>query len=55
MARWQKVFDFCYFPPFQASHKKSQLSFYSIPEFNAWTESQANYKSWKIKYYKGLL
>uniref|UniRef100_A0A3Q3VN89 DNA topoisomerase 2 n=1 Tax=Mola mola TaxID=94237 RepID=A0A3Q3VN89_MOLML len=41
-------------PIIKASHKKTQLSFYSIPEFNAWTESQANYKSWKIKYYKGL-
>uniref|UniRef100_A0A672ZM37 DNA topoisomerase 2 n=1 Tax=Sphaeramia orbicularis TaxID=375764 RepID=A0A672ZM37_9TELE len=33
---------------------KTQLSFYSIPEFNAWKESQPNHKSWKIKYYKGL-
>uniref|UniRef100_A0A674PJ02 DNA topoisomerase 2 n=1 Tax=Takifugu rubripes TaxID=31033 RepID=A0A674PJ02_TAKRU len=41
-------------PIIKASHKKSQLSFYSIPEFNAWKESQANHKSWKIKYYKGL-
>ncbi|XP_061666786.1 DNA topoisomerase 2-alpha [Syngnathoides biaculeatus] len=41
-------------PIIKASFKKSQLSFYSIPEFNAWKESQANYKSWKVKYYKGL-
>lgn len=41
-------------PSFQVSHKKTQLSFYSIPEFNAWKESQPNHKSWKIKYYKGL-
>lgn len=31
------------------------MSFYSIPEFEEWKDNQANYKSWKIKYYKGLL
>ncbi|XP_077359532.1 DNA topoisomerase 2-alpha isoform X2 [Festucalex cinctus] len=41
-------------PIIKASYKKSQLSFYSIPEFNEWKESQANFKSWKVKYYKGL-
>ncbi|XP_037134365.1 DNA topoisomerase 2-alpha isoform X2 [Syngnathus acus] len=41
-------------PIIKATHKKTQLSFYSIPEFNEWKESQSNYKSWKIKYYKGL-
>ncbi|XP_008288013.1 DNA topoisomerase 2-alpha isoform X2 [Stegastes partitus] len=41
-------------PIIKASFKKTQLSFYSIPEFTAWKESQQNYKSWKIKYYKGL-
>ncbi|KAK7919775.1 hypothetical protein WMY93_011059 [Mugilogobius chulae] len=38
----------------RVSCKKTQLSFYSIPEFNEWKESQTNIKSWKIKYYKGL-
>ncbi|XP_035528149.1 DNA topoisomerase 2-alpha isoform X2 [Morone saxatilis] len=41
-------------PIIKVSHKKTQLSFYSIPEFNAWKDSQPNHKSWKIKYYKGL-
>ncbi|XP_041672335.1 DNA topoisomerase 2-alpha [Cheilinus undulatus] len=41
-------------PIIKATHKKNQLSFYSIPEFNEWKESQSNIKSWKIKYYKGL-
>uniref|UniRef100_A0A8C5GUM1 DNA topoisomerase 2 n=1 Tax=Gouania willdenowi TaxID=441366 RepID=A0A8C5GUM1_GOUWI len=41
-------------PIIKASFKKSQLSFYSLPEFNEWKESQTNPKSWKIKYYKGL-
>ncbi|XP_023805347.1 DNA topoisomerase 2-alpha [Oryzias latipes] len=41
-------------PIIKASNKKNQLSFYSIPEFNAWKETQSNHKSWKIKYYKGL-
>uniref|UniRef100_A0A4W6DEL5 DNA topoisomerase 2 n=1 Tax=Lates calcarifer TaxID=8187 RepID=A0A4W6DEL5_LATCA len=41
-------------PIIKASYKKTQLSFYSIPEFDAWKESQPNHKSWKVKYYKGL-
>ncbi|XP_072312165.1 DNA topoisomerase 2-alpha [Eucyclogobius newberryi] len=41
-------------PIIKASCKKTQLSFYSIPEFTKWKDSQANIKSWKIKYYKGL-
>ncbi|XP_028423903.1 DNA topoisomerase 2-alpha isoform X2 [Perca flavescens] len=41
-------------PIIKASHKKTALSFYSIPEFNEWKDSQSNIKSWKIKYYKGL-
>uniref|UniRef100_A0A3B4Z181 DNA topoisomerase 2 n=1 Tax=Seriola lalandi dorsalis TaxID=1841481 RepID=A0A3B4Z181_SERLL len=41
-------------PIIKASHKKTQMSFYSIPEFSAWKESQSNHKSWKVKYYKGL-
>ncbi|KAM3592397.1 uncharacterized protein V6R79_018008 [Siganus canaliculatus] len=41
-------------PIIKVSNKKSHLSFYSIPEFNAWKDTQPNHKSWKIKYYKGL-
>ncbi|XP_037546717.1 DNA topoisomerase 2-alpha [Nematolebias whitei] len=41
-------------PIIKASFKKTQMSFYSIPEFEAWKDNQANHKSWKIKYYKGL-
>ncbi|CAL1599176.1 unnamed protein product [Knipowitschia caucasica] len=41
-------------PIIKASFKKTQMCFYSIPEFDKWKESQANSKSWKIKYYKGL-
>ncbi|XP_017274093.1 DNA topoisomerase 2-alpha isoform X2 [Kryptolebias marmoratus] len=41
-------------PIIKVSFKKTQMSFYSIPEFEAWKISQANHKSWKIKYYKGL-
>ncbi|XP_068439815.1 DNA topoisomerase 2-alpha [Clinocottus analis] len=41
-------------PIIKATHKKSQLSFYSIPEYLAWKESQSNHKSWRTKYYKGL-
>ncbi|KAM9831950.1 DNA topoisomerase 2-alpha [Neosynchiropus ocellatus] len=41
-------------PIIKVSHKKTQLSFYSIPEFNSWKDSTPNYRSWKVKYYKGL-
>ncbi|CAJ1080808.1 DNA topoisomerase 2-alpha isoform X1 [Xyrichtys novacula] len=41
-------------PIIKVTNKKTQMSFYSIPEFDAWKESQPNIRSWKIKYYKGL-
>lgn len=40
-------------PILKASKGKSTVSFYSIPEFNAWKETQG-IQGWKIKYYKGL-
>uniref|UniRef100_A0A8C2E5A2 DNA topoisomerase 2 n=1 Tax=Cyprinus carpio TaxID=7962 RepID=A0A8C2E5A2_CYPCA len=30
------------------------ISFYSIPEFEEWKKHTENYKTWHIKYYKGL-
>ncbi|XP_046888595.1 DNA topoisomerase 2-alpha isoform X2 [Hypomesus transpacificus] len=41
-------------PIIKATHKKEELSFYSIPEFEEWKDAQSNIKSWKVKYYKGL-
>ncbi|KAL3051260.1 hypothetical protein OYC64_001514 [Pagothenia borchgrevinki] len=41
-------------PIIKVSHKKEQISFYSIPEYNAWKDTQTNLKSWRTKYYKGL-
>ncbi|XP_053728166.1 DNA topoisomerase 2-alpha isoform X2 [Synchiropus splendidus] len=41
-------------PIIKVSHKKTQLSFYSIPEFNSWKDKTPNFRSWKVKYYKGL-
>ena len=38
-------------PILKASKGKSTVSFYSIPEFNAWKSTNVG---WKIKYYKGL-
>jgi DNA topoisomerase-2 len=40
-------------PILKASRGKSTISFYSIPEFNAWKENNS-LNGWKIKYYKGL-
>ncbi|KAG7457516.1 hypothetical protein MATL_G00227990 [Megalops atlanticus] len=41
-------------PIVKASKNKQELSFYSIPEFDEWKKQTENYKSWHIKYYKGL-
>ncbi|KPP67462.1 DNA topoisomerase 2-alpha-like, partial [Scleropages formosus] len=41
-------------PIIKVSNKKDELSFYSIPEFNDWKDRTSNYKSWRVKYYKGL-
>lgn len=44
-------------PILKASKGKSTVSFYSIPEFNAWKDSNSltnGMGGWKIKYYKGL-
>ena len=43
-------------PILKAMKGKSVMSFYSMPEFNAWKEAQpaGDLKGWKIKYYKGL-
>ena len=42
-------------PILKAMKGKTVLSFYSIPEFMAWKDTQPNgVQGWKIKYYKGL-
>lgn len=39
----------------QVTKSKQELAFYSIPEFDEWKKQTENYKTWHIKYYKGLL
>ncbi|KAK6037902.1 hypothetical protein COOONC_24593 [Cooperia oncophora] len=41
-------------PIVKASKGKEELSFFSIPEYNEWRNNTENWKSYKIKYYKGL-
>lgn len=41
-------------PIVKASRNKQEVAFYSIPEFEEWKKQTDNYKSWHIKYYKGL-
>ncbi|XP_077169268.1 DNA topoisomerase 2-alpha isoform X2 [Paroedura picta] len=41
-------------PIVKVSKNKEEVAFYSIPEFEEWKTTVPNYKSWKIKYYKGL-
>ncbi|XP_055013310.1 DNA topoisomerase 2-beta isoform X1 [Boleophthalmus pectinirostris] len=41
-------------PIVKVTKNKQELSFYSIPEFNEWKKQTENFKTWHIKYYKGL-
>ncbi|KAM4691900.1 LOW QUALITY PROTEIN: DNA topoisomerase 2-alpha [Rhinophrynus dorsalis] len=41
-------------PIIKVTKNKQEMSFYSIPEFEEWKNSNDSHKSWKIKYYKGL-
>ncbi|RCN39976.1 DNA gyrase/topoisomerase IV, A subunit [Ancylostoma caninum] len=41
-------------PIVKATKGKDELSFFSIPEYNEWRNNTENWKTYKIKYYKGL-
>ncbi|XP_019712887.1 DNA topoisomerase 2-beta [Hippocampus comes] len=41
-------------PIVKVTKNKQELAFYSIPEFNEWKKQTENYKTWHVKYYKGL-
>ncbi|XP_057683180.1 DNA topoisomerase 2-beta isoform X2 [Corythoichthys intestinalis] len=41
-------------PIVKVTKNKQELAFYSIPEFDEWKKRTENYKSWHVKYYKGL-
>ncbi|KAJ0003730.1 hypothetical protein NQD34_008828 [Periophthalmus magnuspinnatus] len=41
-------------PIVKVTKNKQQLSFFSIPEFDEWKKQTENFKTWHIKYYKGL-
>ncbi|XP_061738599.1 DNA topoisomerase 2-beta isoform X2 [Nerophis ophidion] len=41
-------------PIVKATKSKQEVAFYSIPEFDEWKKNTENYKSWHVKYYKGL-
>ncbi|KJH51305.1 DNA gyrase/topoisomerase IV, A subunit [Dictyocaulus viviparus] len=41
-------------PIVKATKGKEERSFFSIPEYNEWRNSTENWKTYKIKYYKGL-
>ncbi|EDV26331.1 uncharacterized protein TRIADDRAFT_23201, partial [Trichoplax adhaerens] len=41
-------------PIVKVTKGKNEIAFYSIPEFEEWKQNTASYKSWKVKYYKGL-
>ncbi|KAF9935286.1 DNA topoisomerase 2 [Linnemannia zychae] len=41
-------------PIIKATRGKEKKSFYTLPEFEAWKESENGARGWKIKYFKGL-
>uniref|UniRef100_M4ARH2 DNA topoisomerase 2 n=1 Tax=Xiphophorus maculatus TaxID=8083 RepID=M4ARH2_XIPMA len=41
-------------PLVKATKNKQELAFYSLPEFEEWKKQTENFKTWHIKYYKGL-
>uniref|UniRef100_A0A8C3A1H5 DNA topoisomerase 2 n=1 Tax=Cyclopterus lumpus TaxID=8103 RepID=A0A8C3A1H5_CYCLU len=41
-------------PIVKVTKSKQEFSFYSIPEFDEWKKNTENFKTWHIKYYKGL-
>uniref|UniRef100_A0A3Q3NNP3 DNA topoisomerase 2 n=1 Tax=Labrus bergylta TaxID=56723 RepID=A0A3Q3NNP3_9LABR len=41
-------------PIVKVNKNKQEMAFYSIPEFDEWKKQTENYKTWHIKYYKGL-
>uniref|UniRef100_A0AC34QUD2 DNA topoisomerase 2 n=1 Tax=Panagrolaimus sp. JU765 TaxID=591449 RepID=A0AC34QUD2_9BILA len=41
-------------PILKATKGKEELSFFSIPEYVEWRENTENWKTYRIKYYKGL-
>ncbi|XP_015259935.1 PREDICTED: DNA topoisomerase 2-beta [Cyprinodon variegatus] len=41
-------------PIVKATKNKQELAFYSLPEFEEWKKHTENFKTWHIKYYKGL-
>ncbi|XP_046874585.1 DNA topoisomerase 2-beta isoform X2 [Hypomesus transpacificus] len=41
-------------PIVKVNKNKQEFAFYSIPEFDEWKKQTDNFKTWHIKYYKGL-
>eukprot|EP00051_Salpingoeca_urceolata_P016686 m.223370 g.223370 ORF g.223370 m.223370 type:complete len:1511 (+) comp18752_c0_seq2:97-4629(+) len=41
--------------PIVKAHKgNKELSFFTLPQYQAWVDATPNAKNWKVKYYKGL-
>lgn len=38
----------------QVTKGKTELSFYSLPEFEEWKRETENWHTYRVKYYKGL-
>uniref|UniRef100_A0A3Q3W8U2 DNA topoisomerase 2 n=1 Tax=Mola mola TaxID=94237 RepID=A0A3Q3W8U2_MOLML len=51
---WPSLLKHTFLEEFITPIVKQELAFYSIPEFDEWKKHTENYKSWHIKYYKGL-
>lgn len=58
-SRWPSLFKSNFItclvtPIVKCFKKKSQISFYTLNEYEDWKKTIENIKSWRIKYYKGL-
>ncbi|KAG9509935.1 DNA topoisomerase 2-beta, partial [Fragariocoptes setiger] len=58
-SKWPSLLKHSFFQQFitpliRASKNGKKINFYSEPEFNEWKEKTKNYRSYSIKYYKGL-
>ena len=41
-------------PIVKASKARTEISFFTLPEYDEWREAQPSLRGWNIKYYKGL-
>eukprot|EP00919_Chromeraceae_sp_WS-2016_P005751 GHVR01013499.1.p1 GENE.GHVR01013499.1~~GHVR01013499.1.p1 ORF type:complete len:1130 (-),score=230.37 GHVR01013499.1:99-3488(-) len=57
---WPSLLRHCTFlkefvtPIVKVTKKKTELCFFTLPEYDAWKKTITDLKTWRVKYYKGL-